>query len=740
MEEMMKLIEGLNERQQQGVLATDGPVLILAGAGSGKTRTIIHRIAYILKEEKAKPWQILALTFTNKAAEEMRSRIKEMDIDGTEDIWMSTFHSMCAKVLRFHANLMGYDRNYVIYDTTDVKSILKEVLTELNLDEKMYQVSMLIGRISSLKEKGIMPADFEKDSMGDYREEKIASVYKLYQNKLVSNNAMDFDDLLLNTVRLFEAHKEVLEYYQNKFKYVLVDEYQDTNPIQFKLTDMLAKGYKNICVCGDDDQSIYAFRGADIRNILEFEKNYPDAKIIKLEQNYRSTPNIIEAANHVICNNDYRKDKKMWTDRNAGDIIEVFELNDERDESNYITNEIRTLVKDGKYDYRDFAVLYRTNAQSRVFEESFMAARIPYKMVGGTKFYSRAEIKDIIAYLIVLDNGRDDLSLKRIINTPKRGIGGATIEKLEQFAKFKGWPLYEVIKNLDEMVGLSAGVMGKLKDFAEMMNRFAELKEEASVSRLIESVIDESGYMDMLESGKMQNAQSRAENLKELVSAAVEFEKNSMDNDLTSFLENVSLYAETDNIEESGGEVLLMTIHNAKGLEFPVVFLPGMEEGIFPHERSKDNDVELQEERRLCYVGITRACDKLYMTHAKYRTVYGRLKYNMKSRFLDEIPPHLVNINEMEKEAVQTKPKRGAQNQTFSMNSQMGRFIKTGHPSKATVSSKPDEAKAGDKISHKIWGEGTVININGDIATVAFPQMGIKKIALSMAPIKILQG
>jgi DNA helicase-2/ATP-dependent DNA helicase PcrA len=398
------------------------------------------------------------------------------------------------------------------------------------------------------------------------------------------------------------------------------------------------------------------------------------------------------------------------------------------------------LVRDGKYDYRDFAVLYRTNAQSRVFEESFMAARIPYKMVGGTKFYSRAEIKDIIAYLIVLDNGRDDLSLKRIINTPKRGIGGATIEKLEQFAKFKGWPLYEVIKNLDEMVGLSAGVMGKLKDFAEMMNRFAELKEEASVSRLMESVIDESGYMDMLESGKMQNAQSRAENLKELVSAAVEFEKNSMDNDLTSFLENVSLYAETDNIEESGGEVLLMTIHNAKGLEFPVVFLPGMEEGIFPHERSKDNDVELQEERRLCYVGITRACDKLYMTHAKYRTVYGRLKYNMKSRFLDEIPPHLVNINEMEKEAVQAKPKRGAQNQTFSMNSQMGRFIKTGQPSKPMVSSKPDEAKAGDKISHKIWGEGTVININGDIATVAFPQMGIKKIALSMAPIKILQG
>ncbi|SHF19096.1 DNA helicase PcrA [Alkalibacter saccharofermentans] len=736
----MKLIEGLNERQQLGVLATDGPVLILAGAGSGKTRTIIHRIAYILKEEKAKPWQILALTFTNKAAEEMRSRIREMDIEGTEDIWMSTFHSMCAKVLRFHANLLGYDRNYVIYDMADVKTILKETLTELNLDEKMYPVSMLIGRISSLKEKGIMPADFEKESMGDYREEKISSIYKLYQNKLVSNNAMDFDDLLLNTVRLFEENEEILEYYQKKFKYVLVDEYQDTNPIQFKLTDMLAKGYKNICVCGDDDQSIYAFRGADIRNILEFEKNYPEAKVIKLEQNYRSTPNIIEAANHVICNNDYRKDKKMWTDRNAGDIIEVYELNDERDESNYITNEIRNMVRDGKYDYRDFAVLYRTNAQSRVFEESFMAARIPYKMVGGTKFYVRAEIKDIIAYLIVLDNGKDDLSLKRIINTPKRGIGGATIDKLEQFAKFKGWPLYEVIKNLDEMVGLSAGVMGKLRDFADLMIRFAQLKEEVGVSQLLERVIDESGYMDMLESGKMQNAQSRAENLKELVSAAVEFEKNSMENDLTSFLENVSLYAETDNIEETGGEVLLMTIHNAKGLEFPVVFLPGMEEGIFPHERSKDNDVELQEERRLCYVGITRACDKLYMTHARYRTVYGRLNYNMKSRFLDEIPNHLVNLNEMERETVQSKPKKGVQDQTFSMNSQMGRFKKANTASLQPSSSKGDDAKAGDKIAHKIWGEGTVININGDIATVAFPQMGIKKIALSMAPIKILQG
>ncbi|MBF7097263.1 DNA helicase PcrA [Alkalibacter mobilis] len=734
----MNLIEGLNERQQQGVLSTDGPVLILAGAGSGKTRTIIHRIAYILKENKAKPWEILALTFTNKAAEEMRNRIKSMDIDGAEDIWMSTFHSMCAKILRFHANLIGYDRNYVIYDTSDVKSIIKECLNEINLDEKMYPVSSLISKISSLKEKGTMPDQFAKESMDDFREEKIAQVYKLYQSKLKSNNAMDFDDLLLNTSRLFEEQPDILKYYQEKFKYVLVDEYQDTNPIQFKLTDMLAKKHKNICVCGDDDQSIYAFRGADITNILEFEKIYPQARVIKLEQNYRSTPNIIEAANHVISNNDYRKDKKMWTDKKAGEPIEVFELNDERDESNYVTSQIRNMVRDGVYDYKDFAVLYRTNAQSRVFEESFVAARIPYKMVGGTKFYARQEIKDIIAYLVVLDNQKDDLSFKRIINTPKRGIGNATIEKLQEFADFKEWTLYDVIMNLDEMVGLTAGVMGKLRSFAELMDKFSSNKDHLSISKLMEMVIEESGYMEMLESGKMQNSQSRVENLKELVSAAVEFEKNSVDMDLTSFLENVSLYSETDKLDDEGGEVLLMTIHNAKGLEFPVVFLPGMEEGIFPHERSKDDDHELQEERRLCYVGITRAQDRLFMTHAKYRTVYGRLNYNMKSRFLDEIPVELLNIKESPKPVNKKKGRDENQNSTFSMNNQLDRFIGGNLSQKPSKSQSKDEIATGDKIIHKVWGEGTVINLNGDIATVAFPNMGIKKIAVSMAPIKIV--
>lgn len=736
----MKLTDGLNERQQQGVLITDGPVLILAGAGSGKTRTIIHRIAHILKEGKAKPWEILALTFTNKAAEEMRNRIQDMDVEGAKDLWMSTFHSLCAKLLRFHANLIGYDRNYVIYDTGDVKTLLKDCLKELELDEKMYPVSAMMNRISSLKEKGTGPADFLKESAGDFREEKIAQLYDLYQKKLVGNNAMDFDDLLVNTVRLFEEHPDILEHYQQKFKYVLVDEYQDTNPIQFRITDMLAKKHGNICVCGDDDQSIYAFRGADIRNILEFEKHYPKAKIIKLEQNYRSTPNIIEAANQVIRNNRGRKDKKMWTDMHPGDPIEIHELNDEREESNFVTNQIRKLVRAGDYEYKDFAVLYRTNAQSRVFEESFMASRIPYKMLGGTKFYSRQEIKDMIAYLVVLDNPKDDLSLKRIINTPKRGIGTATLEKLEDFAEFKEWSLFQVIMNLDQMVGLSPGIMNKLREFAQMLAAFQEMKETKTISALLEEIVEGSGYMDMLESGKMKNAQSRMENLKELVSAAVEFEKNSVENDLTAFLENVSLYAETDNIPEAGGEVLLMTIHNAKGLEFPVVFLPGMEEGIFPHERSRENEDDLEEERRLCYVGITRAEKKLFLTHARYRTVYGRLCVNMRSRFLDEIPEDLVEVIEAEKPAVNKKNQKDTFNHTGSMSRQMGRFIqgKSPKPSPVKESSVEKTANAGAKVIHKLWGEGTIISLDGDIATIAFPNMGIKKVAWSMAPIKIV--
>ncbi|HCX63599.1 MAG TPA: DNA helicase PcrA [Eubacteriaceae bacterium] len=734
----MELTNGLNERQTEGVLQTEGPVLILAGAGSGKTRTIIHRIAYILKEEKAKPWEILALTFTNKAAEEMRERIRNMNISGTEDIWMSTFHALCAKLLRYHAHLLEYDRNFAIYDTTDIKTLLKNCVKELDFDEKTYAPSMLMNRISALKERGASPSDFTKEAEGDFREEKIAKVYALYQSSLIKNNAMDFDDLLVNAVRLLTEHEEVLAYYQNKFKYVVVDEYQDTNPIQFKLTDLLSQKYQNICVCGDDDQSIYAFRGADIRNILEFEKNYPNARVIKLEQNYRSTPNIIEAANHVICNNTYRKDKKMWTDNPVGEIIKLWQVADERDESNKIAAEIKRFVRDGEYEYKDFAVLYRTNAQSRVFEESFMSAGLPYKMVGGTKFYARQEIKDIVAYLTVLDNPRDDLSFRRIINTPKRGIGQATVEKLQEFAEFKSWSLYEVVKNLDQMVGLSAGVMNKLTSFQELLIELEQRKED-KVSVLIEDVIVGSGYMSMLEAGKMQNAQSRIENLRELVSAAVEFENNSVESNLTAFLENVSLYAETDSIDEDGGQTLLMTLHNAKGLEFPVVFVPGLEEGIFPHERSKDQESELQEERRLCYVGMTRAKERLYLSYANMRTVYGRNQRNFPSRFIEEIPEEYVEYEKDRRNENRTKKaapvvqKQSIKNQL----GQMGRY----YSEKKEDSKEKVSLKEGVKIEHKIWGEGTVIQINGQgkeqVATVAFPKMGVKKIAPNIAPIKI---
>lgn len=734
----MNIIKGLNERQQQGVLTIDGPVLILAGAGSGKTRTIIHRIAHILQEKKAKPWEILALTFTNKAAEEMRNRIRDMNVEGAQDLWMSTFHSMCAKLLRFHANLIGYDRNYVIYDMGDVKTLMKECLTELNLDEKMYPVSAMLGRISQLKEKGITPADFQKQSVGDFREEKIAHIYELYQKKLTGNNAMDFDDLLVNTVRLFEEQPDILAYYQDKFKYILVDEYQDTNPIQFRITDLLARKHGNICVCGDDDQSIYAFRGADIRNILEFEKHYPKARVIKLEQNYRSTPNIIKAANQVIQNNRGRKDKEMWTDQTEGEPIEIHELGDEREESNFVTNQIRSMVRSGFWEYKDFAILYRTNAQSRVFEESFMANRVPYKMVGGIKFYSRQEIKDIIAYLVVLDNPKDDLSLKRIINTPKRGIGAATIEKLEDFAAFKDWSLYQVIEHLDQMVGLSSGVMNKLEEFRVLLMDFQEKKDTLFLSQLLELVMKNSGYLDMLDKGKMQNAQSRMENLEELVSAAVEFEKNSAENTLTAFLENVSLYAETDNIPEKGGEVLLMTIHNAKGLEFPVVFLPGMEEGIFPHDRSRENEEDLEEERRLCYVGITRAEKKLFLSHARQRTVYGRLTVNMRSRFLDEIPEDLVQVVESERPAATSRKTRDSYIGTSSMSKQLDRFQSQRSETEEPANEGSRSVGPGARVLHKVWGEGTVIAVEGDIATIAFPNMGIKKVALSMAPLKIL--
>ncbi|MFZ7133656.1 MAG: DNA helicase PcrA [Eubacteriales bacterium] len=734
----MDLLKGLNDMQQQAVLHTEGPLLLLAGAGSGKTKTIIHRISYIIQSGKAKPNQILALTFTNKAAKEMKDRIIKMEIPYAHEIWMSTFHSLCAKLLRYHCNLIGYDRSFVIYDSNDQKTLLKECYKELNVDDKMYNINSVLSIISDAKEKGKTAATFEKESRGDFREEKIASIYILYQNKLMNNNAMDFDDLLMNTQALFKNHREVLHHYQNKFLYLLVDEYQDTNVIQYELVSMLADKHKNICVCGDDDQSIYGFRGADIRNILEFERDFTNASIIRLERNYRSTSVIIEAANAVIEHNCDRKSKRMWTDKQSDELIELVQLSNEREEAEFICDKIRKMVDNSKYSYGDFSILYRTNAQSRVFEESFMRHGIPYQIIGGLKFYARMEIKDIISYLILLENPKDDIAFKRVINVPKRGIGSATLEKIQEFADFKGKSLFEVILELHEMVGLSKSVMYKLDEFSMIMKTLITIKDTIPLSELINKVIILSGYMDMLQENKLEKSQSRIENLQELVSSAVDFGNNSEDVSLNGFLETISLVADVDNFSRGEGQVVLMTLHNSKGLEFPVVFLPGLEEGIFPHSRSMDNDTELQEERRLCYVGITRAMEKLVMTFTNYRTLYGKLNYNLKSRFTDEIPEALIkkNLQSRTKAAISDVPdylRDTIQKQMRGMSS----FI---NPEKGKQESL--EFKMGTKVEHEEWGIGTIININGEgseaIASVAFPGMGIKKLAINIAPIKII--
>lgn len=736
----MDLLEGLNDMQQKAVLHTEGPLLLLAGAGSGKTRTIIHRISYIIQSGKAKPWEILALTFTNKAAQEMKDRISKMAVADVKDIWMSTFHSLCAKLLRFHSNLLGYDRNFVIYDSADQKTLMKECLKELNIDEKMYNPSSVLSVISNAKEKGKSPQIYEKESQGDFREEKISEIYNLYQQKLTNNNAMDFDDLIMNTLFLFQRNKDVLSYYQDKFKYILVDEYQDTNAIQYELVSLLAAKYKNICVCGDDDQSIYGFRGADIRNILEFERDFENAHIIRLEQNYRSSNVIVEAANALIKNNSERKSKNMWTENQSDELIELMQLNNEREEAEYISDKIKELADNSKYSYGDFTILYRTNAQSRVFEESFMRRGIPYQIIGGLKFYARMEIKDILSYLILLENPKDDIAFKRIINVPKRGIGNATINKIQEFADFKEKSLFEVILNVDELVGLSKSVMMKLEDFSTIMKTLITLRDSTNLSDLINKTITLSGYMDMLKENKLDNSQNRIENLQELVSSAVEFENNSDDVSLRAFLENVSLVAEVDNLSNEQGQVILMTLHNSKGLEFPVVFMAGLEEGIFPHSRSLDNDTELEEERRLCYVGITRAMEKLCITFTNYRTLYGQINYNLKSRFMEEIPERLLKAD-IQTMQPKTKPKNSNTVQYFrdTIEKQISRMDNTKGDK---VKKQSSEVKDGMKVNHAKWGIGTVISVTGEgdeaIAAIAFPGMGIKKLALNIAPITVV--
>ncbi len=733
---MSNLLKGLNPQQVQGVQHTEGPLLILAGAGSGKTRVLTHRIAYIIEQGLAYPSQVLAITFTNKAAKEMKERVERLV--GTESgyIWVSTFHSMCARILRRDIEKIGYDRNFVIYDTIDQKSLLQECLKELNLSDRQFPIPGIASVISQAKDRLLSPEEFARQNDSEYRLEKIASVYKLYQRKLKNNNALDFDDLICKTIELFRLNPEVLSYYQNKFKYILVDEYQDTNYAQYQLVSMLAQGYKNLCVVGDDDQSIYGFRGADVRNILEFEKDFPNARVIKLEQNYRSFQRILDAANAVIQKNRGRKDKKLWTDKGEGAYIYVSGNENEYEEGNFIAQEIERCRREEGRDYSDFAVLYRTNAQSRVIEEAFMRAGIPYQIFGGQKFYSRMEIKDIIAYITLLQNPYDDISLKRIINVPKRGIGRVTLEKIEAYAEFKGKGMFQVILEVDDIPGLSSNVKGKIKSFANMMTTFMAMKETMGVSELIQQILEDSGYWEMLGEGKLEKSEIRMENLEEFISAASEFEENSDDRSLQAFLESIALVTDIDEMEEGQGAVVLMTLHNAKGLEFPVVFLSGMEEGMFPHSRSLTDHEEMEEERRLCYVGITRAMEKLYMSYAKVRNLYGQHRFNVRSRFLQEIPPELL-IEDQKEEVATPTPIKTTSTSYYGIG-RYGRENGTQRPPRPK-SGGLEDVHVGMKVKHGKWGIGTVVETRVEksdtVVSVAFPGIGIKKLSLSVAPL-----
>jgi len=706
---MKEILANLNEQQKEAVTTTEGPLLILAGAGSGKTRVLTHRIAYLIKEKKVSPSNILAITFTNKAAEEMKTRVENL-LGYVGDLWVSTFHSACVRILRRDIDKLGYDRNFVIFDTTDQKALVQECLKELDLSEKQYPIKMVLNAISSAKDKMVYPDDYI-DFFGDtYRNRKIKEIYKLYQHKLKKINALDFDDIIIKTIELFKENPEILEFYQRKFRYIMVDEYQDTNTPQYYFVNLLAQRHRNLCVVGDDDQSIYGWRGADVRNILNFEKDYPEAKVIKLEQNYRSTKIILEAANHVIDNNVYRKKKSLWTQNKEGEKIVLCELENEREEAEFVIQEIIKLKERENRSFKDFAILYRTNAQSRPFEEALMKVKVPYKVVGALRFYDRKEIKDILAYLRLIVNPYDDISFKRIVNVPRRGIGPATIEALEKVAREKDTSLFFAIEDLK-----NARNKGSLLQFKQFILDLIDKKDAMSVSDLIKYILEQTGYIEELKREESEEAEGRIENLNEFLNAAYEFEESSEDKSLEAFLAGITLVSDIDMAGDIGESVVLMTLHSAKGLEFPVVFMVGMEEGLFPSYSSFEDDHELEEERRLCYVGITRSKERLYLTYARQRNLYGRSQYNSYSRFISEIPERLI------------------------VRYNIPTSKKTGFASVHTFSDVYERSfSLGDKVEHKIWGIGTVVKVEGEEITVAFPNVGIKKLDLRFAPIKAI--
>ena len=761
---MQNLLEGLNDKQYEAVINTDGPCLVIAGAGSGKTKVLTHKIAYLMQEKDIKPWNILAITFTNKAANEMKERVEALVGDDAKDMWIGTFHSICVKILRRFIDRIGFDHSFVIFDTSDQRTLIKECLKDLKIDDKMFTDRIVQFEISNAKNDMKEPEEYEAMVKGDYRREKIASVYNLYQRRLKENNAIDFDDIINYTIKIFKENDDVLDYYTNKFNYILVDEYQDTNKSQFTLIRLLAKAHGNITVVGDNDQGIYSFRGADISNILNFEKDFKGTKIIKLEQNYRCTQNILNAAYSVIKNNEVKYKKKLWTENEEGALPTFHVSDDEYDEGRYIVEQINHLRREEYYKYSDFAILYRMNSQSRAIEEILRREDIPYKIVGGLKFYERKEIKDIIAYLRLINNTSDNLALKRIINEPKRGIGKTSLDKIQAISEQTGIPMYQIIKEADQY-GLSR-VYSNAQGFIEVIEDLISKKDEYTITELIKHTLKETGYTKALEDENSIEAENRIENLEEFLTVAVQFEEEEADNDLSTFLEGITLSSDIDGMDEEEESVTLMTLHSAKGLEFPVVFLVGMEEGIFPGYKSIGEPKELEEERRLCYVGITRAKNNLYLTCSRQRTMFGSTSCNPVSRFVNEIPENMLEgANEIDSEP-ENKFKDSNYEWSYGKSGNNGKVLsyKVDIPS-----SKPEPSfafksaesflaklnnkaqgndtdlskyKEGQRIYHKRFGEGNISKIEpeGDDLKldIQFDKVGHKRLMAKFANLEII--
>ena len=763
---MQEILKELNDKQYEAVVNTKGPCLVIAGAGSGKTKVLTHKIAYIMQEENAKPWDILAITFTNKAANEMKERIANLVGDNVKDMWVGTFHSICVRILRRFIDRIGFDTSFIIFDTSDQKTLIKNCLKDLAIDDKLFNERSVQSEISNAKNDMLEPFQYTAKAMGDYRKEKIATVYELYQKRLKENNAIDFDDIINYTIKILMENPDVLEYYSNKFKYVLVDEYQDTNKAQFTLITLLASKNGNITVVGDNDQGIYSFRGADISNILNFEKDFPGTKIIKLEQNYRCTGNILKAANAVIKNNEVKYAKKLWTENEIGKLPRVYLADNEYDEGSYIVEQLK---REEYYKYSDFAILYRMNTQSRAIEDIFRRENIPYKIIGGLKFYERKEIKDIIAYLRLIQNTSDNLSLKRIINEPKRGIGKTSLDSIEELANNEGISMYKIIKDAQQY-GLNR-IYLKSRDFINVIEELRQKQKDLTISELIKLTLKKTGYMQALKDEKTIEAENRIENLDEFLTVAIEFEEQFAENTLADFLEGITLSSDLDNMEETEDSVTLMTLHSAKGLEFPVVFLVGMEEGIFPGYKSIGEPKELEEERRLCYVGITRAKENLFLTCSKKRTIFGSTSCNAVSRFLKEIPKELLdgyeeafgdNENNSFKDTnyTWTYGNNNGNVKTFKINQEepvaVAASNKTGYNfrtaesflSSLTKSNKNNNCdlskyKEGQRVFHKKFGEGTISIIEPEgedlKVDINFDKVGHKRLMAKYAGLEVIE-